>query len=235
FAMTQGLTPGIELTAAQVARLTSDIVWLESQTVTLANGTTQEVLVPRVYVKPRQGDLAQSGALLAGNTVELQVKDGFVNSGTVAGREIVSIKADTIDQEFARIQAKRVELVADRDITLAGSTVSAEELASIRAGNQLDIKSTTYHTQADVAGTNGSHFSGERQGIDRLASIHVSGDEAQLLLSAAKDMILTGALVSHSGRDGLTYLGAGDDLQLDTVTVGYRQDSVGSASHYIKE
>ncbi|WP_311515425.1 two-partner secretion domain-containing protein, partial [Oligella urethralis] len=235
FAMTQGLTPGIELTAAQVARLTSDIVWLESQTVTLANGTTQEVLVPRVYVKPRQGDLAQSGALLAGNTVELQVKDGFINSGTVAGREIVSIKADTIDQEFARIQAKRVELVADRDITLAGSTVSAEELASIRAGNQLDIKSTTYHTQADVAGTNGSHFSGERQGIDRLASIHVSGDEAQLLLSAAKDMILTGALVSHSGRDGLTYLGAGDDLQLDTVTVGYRQDSVGSASHYIKE
>ncbi|QPT40986.1 Possible hemagglutinin (DUF638) [Oligella ureolytica] len=86
-----------------------------------------------------------------------------------------------------------------------------------------------------MAGSNGSHFSGERQGIDRLASIHVSGDGAQLLLSAGKDMRLTGALVSHSGRDGLTYLGAGGDLQLDTVTEGYRQDSVGSASHYIKE
>ena len=42
-------TPGIALSEQQMASLTSDIVWLERQTVTLADGSTTEALVPRVY------------------------------------------------------------------------------------------------------------------------------------------------------------------------------------------
>ena len=38
-----GLTLGIALSAEQVSRLTSDIVWLETQTVTLPDGSTQTV------------------------------------------------------------------------------------------------------------------------------------------------------------------------------------------------
>ncbi|SUA94398.1 Filamentous hemagglutinin [Oligella urethralis] len=235
FAKAHQLTPGIALTAAQVSRLTSDIVWLEAQTVTLPDGTRQEVLVPRVYVKPRQGDLAHSGALLAGHRVELSVTDGFVNSGTVAGRELVTIEAGRMDQALARVQAKRVGLTAKRDMTLSGSSVHATEVASLRAGRDLMLESATYHTEAEVTGDRGTYFSGVRQGIDRLASVQVTNDAAQLLLDAAQDLTLTAALVSNTGQDGQTQLVAGRDLSLGTVTTGYRQDSVADARNYTKE
>ncbi|HCT28043.1 MAG TPA: hypothetical protein DIW85_17800, partial [Stenotrophomonas sp.] len=44
-----GLRPGVALTEAQMAQLTSDIVWLVEQTVTLADGSTTTALVPQVY------------------------------------------------------------------------------------------------------------------------------------------------------------------------------------------
>ncbi len=88
FAQAHQLRPGISLTAAQVAQLTSDIVWLETQTITLPDGSTQTVLVPRVYLMPRDGDLAPSGALLAGKTIQLDLGGDLVNTGTIAGRQL---------------------------------------------------------------------------------------------------------------------------------------------------
>ncbi|MRU34672.1 hypothetical protein, partial [Xylella fastidiosa] len=59
------LRPGIALSAAQLAQLTSDIVWLVAQDVHLPDGTTTRALVPRLYLRPCTGDLTQDGALLA--------------------------------------------------------------------------------------------------------------------------------------------------------------------------
>ncbi len=56
------LVPGVALTSAQMAQLTSDIVWLVHKQVTLANGDTRNVLVPQVYVRVQEGDLNGSGA-----------------------------------------------------------------------------------------------------------------------------------------------------------------------------
>jgi large exoprotein involved in heme utilization and adhesion len=42
FAQTHQLRPGIALSAEQVAALTSDIVWLEAQTITLPDGSTTQ-------------------------------------------------------------------------------------------------------------------------------------------------------------------------------------------------
>jgi hypothetical protein len=52
-----GPAPGVALTEAQMAQLTSDIVWLVEQTVTLADGSTTTALVPQVYLRLRPGDL----------------------------------------------------------------------------------------------------------------------------------------------------------------------------------
>lgn len=49
-AQSQRYTLGVALTDAQIAELKADIVWLVKQTVTLADGSTQEVLVPQVYI-----------------------------------------------------------------------------------------------------------------------------------------------------------------------------------------
>ena len=64
FAQQYGLSPGVALSAEQMAQLTSDIVWLVEQSVTLPDGRSERVLVPQVYVRVRPGDIDGSGALL---------------------------------------------------------------------------------------------------------------------------------------------------------------------------
>ena len=73
FARAYQLTPGIGLSAAQMAQLTSDIVWLVQQTVTLVDGSTQKVLVPQVYVRMKPGDVDGSGALLSADAVVIKI------------------------------------------------------------------------------------------------------------------------------------------------------------------
>ena len=70
-AKTFGLTPGIALSTEQVARLTSDIVWLENQTVILPDGTAQTVLVPKVYALARKGSLNAAGGLISADRASL--------------------------------------------------------------------------------------------------------------------------------------------------------------------
>ena len=57
FAKAMNLRPGIALSAEQMAQLTSDMVWLVTKEVTLADGSVQSVLVPQVYVRVQPGDL----------------------------------------------------------------------------------------------------------------------------------------------------------------------------------
>ncbi|WP_211697319.1 beta strand repeat-containing protein, partial [Paraburkholderia aspalathi] len=66
------LEPGMALTAAQMDALTSDIVWLVNQTVTLPDGSTQQVLAPVVYLAhTHANDLQPTGALIAADDVEI--------------------------------------------------------------------------------------------------------------------------------------------------------------------
>ena len=48
FAQDKGIKLGVALTEAQQRQLTTDLVWLVEQTVTLPDGTTETVLVPQV-------------------------------------------------------------------------------------------------------------------------------------------------------------------------------------------
>ena len=66
FAKTYNLRPGIALSAAQVAMLTSDIVWLEQQTVTLPDGSTTQALIPHVYAANSTMFNGQNGSAAVG-------------------------------------------------------------------------------------------------------------------------------------------------------------------------
>nr|WP_315466059.1 hypothetical protein [uncultured Rhodoferax sp.] len=55
FAQTYNLRPGIALTAEQLAVLTTDIVWLQQETVNLPDGTQTVALVPHLYATVRAG------------------------------------------------------------------------------------------------------------------------------------------------------------------------------------
>lgn len=61
----------------------------------LPAGSEQKVLVPQVYVRVKPGDIDGSGALLSGNSVNLNLSGDLNNQGgTIAGRTTVALTAD---------------------------------------------------------------------------------------------------------------------------------------------
>lgn len=61
FAKDYHLTPGVALTPEQMALLTSDMVWLVKQDVTLPDGSRQSVLVPQVYARVKKATSTVAG------------------------------------------------------------------------------------------------------------------------------------------------------------------------------
>ena len=113
FAQDKGIKLGVALTEAQQRQLTTDLVWLVEQTVTLPDGTTETVLVPQVYLLVREGDLKGDGTLLAGRSVHLAVDGNATNSGTIGAREATVITAGNIvNQAGGTIQGGSVNLAA---------------------------------------------------------------------------------------------------------------------------
>ncbi|EHU6049094.1 hemagglutinin repeat-containing protein [Escherichia coli] len=82
FGKQYNLTPGVALTAEQMALLTGDIVWLVNTTVTLPDGSTQTVQVPQVYARVKPGDVNSAGALIAGRDMALSGKEVSITAAT---------------------------------------------------------------------------------------------------------------------------------------------------------
>ena len=143
FAKAHGLRPGVALSAAQMAKLTSDMVWLVEQNVTLPDGSVQTVLVPKVYVVARPGDLDVQGGLISANEIRFESDQNVENSATIAGRKLVKIDAHDINNVAGNITGKRVGLHATRDINVEGGTISATEVLLAHAERDINAASTT--------------------------------------------------------------------------------------------
>lgn len=191
FAKNYNLRPGIALTAAQIAQLTTDIVWLEEKTIKLADGTTTKALVPQVYVKARASDLKGDGTLVSANQVRLNVQGDVLNSATIAGREALQISADSINQLGGRMQANRVELNTTKDLNNIGGTIKAIDSAKLNIGGDFNQHSTT---QSTVNNLGASVFT--REGFDRQAGLYVG---SSLNLADYKTDPLSTTLVINVG------------------------------------
>jgi hypothetical protein len=211
FAQTYNLRPGIALTAEQMAVLTTDIVWLQQETVTLPDGTQTVALVPHVYAAVRAGDLNAQGGLLSGNTVSINSTGGtgeVRNGGTILGRTVLEINANTINNLGGQIAANDVKLAANQDINVVGGSVTGQNSLSALAGNDINVVSTT----ASTAGGSGN-YTYSRTGLDRMAGLYVAGP-GTLLASAGNDLNIIGATVQGAGD---TQLSAGNTVNLGTL------------------
>ncbi len=229
FAQAYNLRPGIALTAQQAAQLTSDIVWLVEKTVTLPDGTRQNVLVPQLYVKVQAGDLDGSGALLAGKDVNLKLTGDLTNSGTIAGRSVVSLTAENVNNLGGRVGGNDVSVAARQDLNNIGGSISAVSSLSASAGRDLNIQTTTQSTATQVGSANFN-----RTGIDRVAGLYVSGGVGTLVASAGRDLNLKAAALSNAGT-GDTKLSAGNNLNLSATTTGASQSIVWDANNYVRQ
>lgn len=225
FAKKFNLTPGIALSASQVAQLTSDIVWFEEKTVTLPSGKTVKVLAPRVYAMAQAGDMNGEGALISAEVIDLRA-NRLANSGTIAGRQLTMLKTDSLYNEGV-IHGDKVGIRTEKDFDNIGGKVEAEKGLLVDVGGDLTHQSTTSTTEV-----NGSTFQRSQTTLARKALFYVKGEEGKLHL-AANNLNVQGADILNEGA-GETLVQIKNNLNLTALSVGF-DEKLGSGNHYRNE
>ncbi|MBL0917703.1 MAG: hemagglutinin repeat-containing protein [Hydrogenophaga sp.] len=210
FAQAHGLRPGVALTGELLAVLTSDIVWLVAEAVTLPDGRHETALVPRVYLAPRSGDLSPAGSLMAAREVHIQLGEALQNSGTIAGSAQAHIAARNIHHSGQIASQGQTKLQAAQDIAIDGAQVTARDALTLAAGRDIHVTSTR-----------ASSADGQVSVLSRQARMHASAEAGALIAKARRDITLTAAQARADALD----LHAGRDLRLDTVQIGERIDA----------
>ena len=136
YAKAYGIAPGVSLSAAQMALVTTDMVLLTTQTLTLPDGSTRQVLVPQVYLAHPQGqDLTQGGALIAGGTVTLPANLVHQYSGELQAI-MTAYLTGTSPQQFQQAGAAMANLAVDVATVVASDGVA--EVAGAGTSATLD-------------------------------------------------------------------------------------------------
>ncbi|WP_081073778.1 hemagglutinin repeat-containing protein [Burkholderia territorii] len=207
-----GLVPGMALTAAQMDALTSDIVWLVDQTVTLPDGSTTHVLAPVVYMaKTHANDLQLTGALIAADDVEIHTTGSTTNTGVIKGGTKTVLTATDILNRGGTISSSatngRTVVSATNDVVNASGMITGNRVA-VSAGR--DIVNTTLVDAVGATGASGASKVSTSL-IGQQGTIAATGD---LSVQAARDLTLNGANLS-AGGDAL--VAAGRNINVDTV------------------
>jgi len=212
-----GLTPGVALSPDQMSQLTTDMVWLVSQDVTLPDGSHQSVLVPQVYLAQSDTvDLTGSGALVAGNSVNLNATGDVNNSGHVVSDVATTIIGNNITNSGVIGSAGTTAVAAVQDVRNTSGLIGGKNVV-VQAGRDVINETQTY----GVSRTFGSNtLAGSVTGtaVDALGSISATGSATVI---AGRDVTLTGAAIQAGGNVAVA---AGRDLNLGTTTLTSTQD-----------
>ena len=218
YAKEYNLKPGISLTKEQMAALTSDIVWLETTTVTV-NGKTYTALYPHVYLKASTAKaLTEDGSLISANTLITDTKDTLTNQGTLKGNTIITKSKNIVNK--GTIFGNDISLKASQDIVHSG-IIEGENKILLDAGRNILMKDTVQH--------------GKNQDIlDTTAGIAVKGKEGVLLMQSGQDITMTGATLAALGKNGSMIFSAGHNLTMDTDSLEAKKDMTENSDNYIR-
>ena len=204
FANQFGLAVGTALTEEQMRHLTSDIVWMVEQTVTLPDGTQQKVLAPQVYLAVKPGDLRGDGTLIAGRDTQISATGDVANSGTIGARNALVVDAQNVRNTVGTIQGKTVNLNARNDIDNLAGLLKGDGVA-LTAGRDINL---TASTQSNVRGGISNTI------VDGVARI----DAGTLNAQAGRDVNAQAAAIVTSGDASIR---AGNDINLTAAGTSY--------------
>ena len=197
-----GLSVGVSLSAAQVAALTHDIVWLEEHEV---NG--EKVLVPVLYLAQANNRLAPNGALIQGKVVVLISGGELSNQGTLRASNNLSATAGNIINGGLIEAGNRLDLLATDSIRNAqGGIISGRDVsATALTGDIINERSQGSLLHAGPSTRQDSV-------MDNAARIEAGNN---LSLSAGRDLANIGSVLSAGGNASLS---AGRDLLIASAT-----------------
>ncbi|WP_179108725.1 hemagglutinin repeat-containing protein [Rodentibacter caecimuris] len=225
FAKSFHLTPGVKLSAAQVAALTTDIVWLEKEQVRLDDGSQTEVLVPKVYAVVKKGDVAGNGTLFSAHNVQVKTQE-LVNQGTIAGRRLVMLESQSVHNS-GKVSGGTVAAQVSGDMHNIGGVFEADDALLLNVKGDLAHQSTSKTTAVNLDG-----YRRHQTNLDRQALLHVKGENGTLAVSANRINLL-GAAIINEGK-GETQVSAKTDLNLTALSVGF-DEKMGGGNHYRNE
>ena len=233
------LRPGVALTGEQMAQLTTDIVWLVEQTITLKDGSKQTVLVPKVYVRAKVGDLKGDGSLIAANNVDIALTGDLSNQGNIVAHNSLRIKANNLNnQNGGLIQGNFVQVNTKNDLNNLGATLKANSAMALDIGGNLNNSTTTYHTESQAGKSNAW-----RTGIDQIGQIYVgdglkgmTDENGRPLTTLSIDVggnatFNAGQLINHGGT---TRMVAQGDVAFNAVNTGFQTNAIGDSNNYYK-
>lgn len=197
------LSMGVGLSAAQVAALTHDIVWMEQHVV---NG--EQVLVPVLYLAQANDRLAPNGALIAGQDVELIAGENLSNVGTLRASGNLSATAGKDLLNGGLIEAgERLNLLAGNNLINSAGGIIAGRDVSLTAinGDVINQRDQTRHAMNYAGITNQWDY------LDSAARIEATND---LSVKAGQDVKNIGSVITSGGDLSIS---AGRDVSLLAV------------------
>ncbi|WP_184064635.1 hemagglutinin repeat-containing protein [Paraburkholderia sp. CI2] len=222
-----GLEPGIALTAAQMDALTSDIVWLVSQTVTLPDGSMQQVLAPVVYLaQTHANDLQPTGALISADDVEIHATGSATNSGVIKGGTQTVLSATDILNRGGTIGSSGTNgttvVAATNDVVNASGMISGNRVAVLAGNNIINT------TLVDTVGVSNA-ASDSRMNTTLLGAQGTIASTGDMVVAAGKDLTMHGANITAGGDAQIT---AGHDITVDAVQSTTSQSGMQNAQHH---
>ncbi|VEG13338.1 two-partner secretion domain-containing protein [Moraxella cuniculi] len=243
-----GYTLGTALTPEQMANLTTDIVWLVKQSITVATKDkdgntitkTEEVLVPKLYLRSANiatGALTPDGrySAVSARNINMQLTGDLDNNGNLIAKDTAAITANNVNNT-GTIYGNFVAVTADNTIANHG-TMYANSAMSLDAGNQIINQSQTA-TQTNTQGQ--SHSS--NTATTRIATISVgeglkdktddNGKPLTTLSLRGNQIIYQGATSDNAG--GSTQITAENGIDIGAVTVSNHISAVADENNYFK-
>ena len=192
YAKKLNLVPGVALTEKQMSELTTDLVWMVNEEVTLPGGKKLNVLTPKIYLASNRAQVAPTGAVISGDSIVAKVTS-MNNEGTLIASDLVNVYGQDL-QNKGVVLADNVNLNADQKLVNLGGKIMAADSLSLYGGKSVELGATTTETQSQLGRTE----TGNKQ-VDRQSELKVTGKDGELSIQSGGDITIKAANVKSAG------------------------------------
>ena len=187
------LVPGVGLTKEQMAELTTDLVWMVNQEITLPSGKKLNVLTPKIYLATNRTKITPTGSVISGDSIVGTVKD-MTNEGTILTANLVNLYGQDLENK-GLVFANNVNLNAKQKLVNIGGKIVATDSVSLYGGKSVELGATTTETQSQLGRTE----TGNKL-VDRQSEVTVTGKGGEITIKSGGDITLKAANVKSAGK-----------------------------------
>ena len=192
YAKKLNLVPGVALTEKQMSELTTDLVWMVNQEITLPSGKKLNVLTPKIYLASNRTQVTPTGSVISGDSIVGSVTN-MTNEGTVLASNLVNLYGQNLENK-GLVFADNVNLNAEQKLVNLGGKIVAADSLSLYGGKSVELGATTTETQSQLGRTE----TGNKQ-VDRQSELKVTGKGGELSIQSGGDITIKAANVKSAG------------------------------------